>query len=366
MNNNYKMQKYEAICLILIIMINKLILNIPYYISSLVGSGTIINIIYIGIIDLVFILIVVKLLKKFQNSDIIDISEYLGGKVFKAIIGLLFIVFFFIVSFITLIDFAKMIQIIYFPNFSIIYVTLFFILAVLAVNLIGFKSISRTICIIVPLGLISILISFFGGFEKITLENFVPFFGYSYKQTFFVGAINIFSMYIITYYYFLTPLLKDAISFKKITIISYVVSWVLLFLTSISILTLFPVADGVQPINTLYLLSRKIEIGTYIQRVDTLFILIWIMCIFSYLSITVFLINRIMRKLTNISNEKMLTFSTCSILFGISLIPLNVAQIKFLEDDFYKYLILGMSFILCLGLLILANIKFKIMKGNKA
>lgn len=35
MIDNYKIQKYEAICLILIIMVNKLILNIPYYIIEL-------------------------------------------------------------------------------------------------------------------------------------------------------------------------------------------------------------------------------------------------------------------------------------------------------------------------------------------
>ena len=48
MQNNYKLEKIESICLILIIMTNKLILNIPYYIVDLVGSSAIINIIYIG------------------------------------------------------------------------------------------------------------------------------------------------------------------------------------------------------------------------------------------------------------------------------------------------------------------------------
>lgn len=38
MSNNYKMEKYEAICLILIIMVNKLILNVPYYVIDLVRN----------------------------------------------------------------------------------------------------------------------------------------------------------------------------------------------------------------------------------------------------------------------------------------------------------------------------------------
>jgi len=364
-NNSYKIQNYEAVCLIVIIMINKLILNIPYHISSLVGTGSGVNVIYVGIIDLIFVLILNKLLKKFQNSDILDISEYLGGKTFKLVIGIFFIIFFFFVSFITLIDFCKMLQIIYFNNFSIIYITLFFIIAAGVINLIGFKSIIRTACLIVPFALISILVSFFGGFEKFSFENFVPFFGYNYRTTFITGSINIYSMYIIAYFYFLTPLLKDSINLKKITIISYSICWILLFLTIISILTLFPITNGTQSINTLYLLSRKIEVGTYIQRVDTLFILVWIMCIFSYLSITIFFINRIIRKMTNILDEKIITFSTCSILFGIGLLPLNVSAITFLERDLYKYIVIGIVFILSFLIVVFANMKFRVKKGIK-
>ena len=61
----------------------------------------------------------------------------------------------------------------------------------------------------------------------------------------------------------------------------------------------------------------------------------------------------------------MLSFSTCSILLGLSILPLNSTQIHFLEKTFYRYLILGIVFGLEFILLIFANIKLK-MKGKKA
>ena len=82
-NSNYKLQKIEAISIIVIIMLNKLILNVPYIVISTVGTGIIVNLIYIGIVDLLFSILLVKLFEKFQNADIIDISEYLGGKFLK-------------------------------------------------------------------------------------------------------------------------------------------------------------------------------------------------------------------------------------------------------------------------------------------
>ena len=45
MGSNYKLDKKETIIIMIMIMINKLILNVPYYIVNLVGTGSIANII---------------------------------------------------------------------------------------------------------------------------------------------------------------------------------------------------------------------------------------------------------------------------------------------------------------------------------
>ena len=108
---------------------------------------------------------------------------------------------------------------------------------------------------------------------------------------------------------------------------------------------------------SLFLLSRQIELGRFLQRVDALFIFLWIFAIFSYLSFIIFIINRIINKLIPLTNEKMLSYSTCSMLFGISLIPVNISHIHFIENTLYRYLIIAFVFVLGLLILILANFK---------
>ncbi len=364
MSNNYKMKKYEAICLILIVMVNKLILNVPYYLIDLVGTGGVVNLIYIGVVGLIFVLYLNHLFQRFTNSDIIDISEFLGGKVLKVIMGIIFIIFFFLVAYITLIDFANMIKTIYFKSSPLIYVLLFFIFGIVIANFIGFKAIVRTICLVVPFTLVSIIVALFGVHDEFTLESFSPFFGYNMQTTFLDGLLNIFALYIITYYYFLMPLLKDSFNFKKITLISYIISWLLLFLTVISILTIFPITNDTEPLNALYLLSRKIELGNFLKSLDALFILLWLISIFCYLSVSAFMINRVFKKLTHISDERMITLFTTSIFLGLSLLPFNVAINRFMENTVYRYLIIGLTFVVCFVILILANLKFKFKKGN--
>ncbi len=363
-NNNYMLQKSEAICIFLIIMANKLILNVPYYIISLVGTGAIVNVIYIGLLDFVFVFVLIKLFDKFQNSDIIDISEYLGGKPLKWIIGIIFIAVFFIVAFITLVDFTNILQRIYFSDFPIIYILLFFIAAISIANLSGLRAISRTTSFIVVLTLISIIVTLFGIWGDVTIENFTPILGHNLRTTFLVGASNCFSMYFITYIYFIKPVLKDPVGFKKVVLTSYGLSWLLLLLTIIPIMTLFNIDVSNEPINALYLIARKIELGNFLQRVDALFIFLWILSIFAYLSIVIYFINRTMKKLINVSNEKMLTFSNCSILLGLALIPINISHLRFIENTFYRYMILIIIFGLGMLIMLLANVKFK-WKGKK-
>lgn len=364
MENNNCLGKLESTSILIMVMINKLILNIPYYVVNLTGSGSIVNIFYVGIIDFIGLLIILKLFQKFDNNDIIDISEFLGGKIFKSIIAIISILFFLLVSFITLIDFSNVLHKIYFSQFPIIYILGFFIIGISIANLVGLKSISRITSFIIPLAIFSIIIIFIYIFKDFQLTAFTPILGSSYKSTFVVGLSNAFSMYIMVYYYFFKPLLKNPNDdFKKVSINSYIISFILLLLTTISMLTIFTSPSSNAPINSLFLLARQIELGTFLQRIDAIFILLWILSIFSYLSFVVFIINRIIKKVTNISNEKMLTFSTCSILFGLSLIPSNIAELTFIENVIYRYLILIFIFGIGIGILILSNIKLLRKKG---
>lgn len=304
------------------------------------------------------------LFEKFPNSDIIDISEYLGKKTLKNIMGIAFIMLFFFAAFLTLSDFSNMIKTIYFGRSPIIFILLFFLCGALIANLVGFKSIIRTICLVVPFTLASILLALFSVSSEFTLDKFVPIFGYNFHTTFINGLLNTFALYIITYYYFLIPLLQDGFEFKKITIISYSISWLLLLLTVLSILIVFPITNHTEPLNSLYLMSRKVELGDFLQRLDALFVLLWMISIFCYLSISIFMINRIFGKLTSTSNTKMITYSTTSILFGLCVLPLNKSITIFLENTVYRYIIIGLVFMISLMIMIFANLKFCIKKGS--
>ena len=140
----------------------------------------------------------------------------------------------------------------------------------------------------------------------------------------------------------------------------------LLFITTTLILT-FPFIIKSEEIISVYLLVRILEFGVFFQRMDALFIFLWILSAFSYLSINLMLILNIFSKLTNISNQKQMSFCFCSILFSISLLLNNQYVLNLLNGPIYKYSILILVFTVSLIILFLANLKhfLKNFKHNK-
>ena len=100
MSSTDKIGNIEAIFLILTIMINHIILNLPKGLISFSGSATILNILFMIIIILLLTYLVCSLLKHFPGLDILDISGFLGGKKLKYTIGALFMIYFLFTNFI--------------------------------------------------------------------------------------------------------------------------------------------------------------------------------------------------------------------------------------------------------------------------
>ena len=114
MDSLQKIGKFEAISLIIMITINQIIFNLPNTIILNTGSSAWLNVIVISIIAILFSLLICKLFKKFPTQDIVDVSEYLGGKILKAIVGILYILFFIFIAGIFLRYLASSLKLIYF------------------------------------------------------------------------------------------------------------------------------------------------------------------------------------------------------------------------------------------------------------
>lgn len=359
-----KISSIEAVALILIITISRLALGLPQTILFSCGSSSILNIIYISLIVILFTFLLVKLFKRFTNSDIIDVSEFIGGKFFKNLIGIILALYLVFVSATLIRDFSEVIHILYYNDTPIVYLLLFFMVVCILSNLLGEHSVVKTNLILCGIMLVSLIISFLSVFPNITIERALPVLGYGAYQTFFAGLTNVFAFSGLISLYLIPPMLDNKNGFKKVAMWSVVITAILIVFAIASLLLSFSFSAEIEKISPLYLIISNNEFGRFFQHPESLFVFTWILSFMTYLNIICMFILRIIKKLTNVKNEKPFVVFVVAIIFILSMIPKNIMQTRDLGVFCYKYIATPTVFIVFPILLFLANLKYKKMHKN--
>lgn len=355
--SNSKLGNLEAIFLIFTIVINHTVLTLPKTIISETKSASLLNIVYVGIIAICLSILICNLLQKFPGFDILDISEFLGGKFLKNTLGILFIIYFLFSAATFLNVFCSCLQVSFYSMTNIVFLILLFLIVAYISCSFGFSSIIKSNLLIVPIALISIIFLFIANTKNFNLQRIFPIFGDGLNSIFLSGLSNLIAFSGIVFLYFMPSHLKDNNKLKHIAIISMSGSIVYLLLGVSTILFMFNASVAPDELIPLYSAARYIEFGSFFQRLDSVFLLIWVMSFACYISILMMFSMFIIGKITNIKHINNAIYPFLLIILGISLFPKNASDSVFFENVIYKYLF----FILVIGIgitvLILATLK---------
>ena len=363
--DNSKIGTAEAISIVLGVFVAHTLVSLPRTMLETTSSATIINIIYVGIIAITLTFLIYKLIKNFPGSDIVDISEYLGGKVFKKIVGIIFIIYFISSTSILIRNFCECLKIVYYPMTSLIFIILAFIVAICIVLKYNFSTITKVNLLIMPLVVFSIIFLFVANIQNFSLHNIFPIMGENLFTTFITGLGNLGAFGGISLLYFLPPYLKEPSKMKKVFLVSIALGSVYILISVSIILFLLVFLMYSNEIMPLYSAARYIEFGSFFQRLESAFLLLWIFQMACYLTISSKFSIAIFKKITNIKDETPLILIFGILIFSISLLPPNYAVSKFFEDYVYKYMVLGIVLVFSIIILILANIKKRKKVGQK-
>ena len=356
---NDKIGFVESISLVLIVMVSHILLNLPNEILGSTASSGPLNVIYITFLCVIIFLVFTKLLSPFKGKNILDVAEFVGGRLLKNIVSVIYILYFVFVSGILLLNFANTLKTIYLLDMPTELICLIFVLIALIANQFGFKNISRANAIILPFIIVTILIIFFSLFIQFVPERFFPIMGYGINDTFIMGTSNIFAFGEVIILLLMKSGQKDS---KKLGLFSIIASGIILFLSITSLLLIFPFATGGEGILSIYMITRSIQFGKFFQRIDAFFILIWVLTFFAYLSVVIAFTLKITSKNAKTKKSNIPAFLIALGIFVVTLIPKNIAQIRFCENIIYKYLCLIIVFAMSFIILLLGYLK----KNKKA
>ena len=354
-----KIGTISAIMLTLSIAVSYITSSLPRTFINETKSATLINIIYVTFLVLLIILLFCKLFKKFPGLDLLDISKFVGGNFLKDIVGSFFIAYFTISSSIMLRNFCEGLVVVYYPLTNYVFIILTFIFAISLVNRLGFNATTNVSSIVFPLVLLSAILLFCGNLDNFSFRRAYPILGDGFYNTFVLGLKNIGAFGGICYLYFLPPMLKKPENLKKIAVISVIATGLFIFLCVATLLFMFSFFLTTDEVMPLFSAARHIEFGSFFQRFESLFLLIWIISFCCFLSITCKFSTHIFSKMFNLSDMKSISNIFAILIFALSLIPKNYAIANLLETNVYRYLRIAVGFILGMSILILANLKKK-------
>ncbi len=357
-----KINNKEAISLPISCSLGITVLVSSQIIASHCLSSSLINTGYISILALVLTFIICKLYKRFIGISFLDITEFLGGKILKFLVGITFLFYFTFTASIVLCKTVNCLQIVYYPmthpNYTVL---LFAITAGIACNLKN-NGFLRATFILVPIVIIAIIFIFVGNLKNFNYENIFPIMGNGWNTTFLEGSTNLFTFGGITYILFLPQNLKRPDKFMSVSIISTIISSALLTFITATIILMFNRNVTSGQLFPLYIAVRYIEFGTFFQRLDSAFLLILNIAICSFLGIYANLCLEIIKEISSISDTKPISFPFVLLLYACTILIDAKFELEFMQNQFLKvffFVILTLG----LAILILANLK-KSLKGE--
>lgn len=351
-----KINNKEAISLTVSCSLGITVLVSSQIIASHCLSSSLINTGYISLIAMSLTFIVCKLYKKFIGISFLDITEFLGGKFLKFIVGLAFLLYFIFTASIVLCKAVNCLQIVYYPmthpNYTIL---LFVITSVIACNLKN-NGFLRATFIILPIVIVAIIFIFVGNLKNFNYENIFPIIGNGWNSTFLEGATNLFTFGGIAYIFFLPQHLNRPDKYMSISLISTAISSILLTFITATIILMFNKNVTSGQLFPLYIAVRYIEFGTFFQRLDSAFLLIMNIAICSFLGIYANLCVSIIKEIANVSDTKPLSYSFGLILYACTILIDSNFELEFMQNEFFKiffFVIISLGFLI----LIFANSK---------
>lgn len=290
MDKHFILEKKELTCTFVNLVVAKMFFTYPRVMILNSGNAAWIQMIYVSLISFALFFIVNYFNKRSNMENIFDISERIGGKIFRIIIGLMIFAVLMVNLAMNIRIFSESIRTVLLPNTPTSMVMLFFIIAVSIGAYVGIYSICRIHSLFMPIAAVVMIGFLLMLIPDININNLFPLAGIGTQNVFITGlkSISVFSDMMIIY--IIMPFCKNKRDIKKSVSYSFLIS----ALASSAILLIYalvyPYPISSEFIIPVYQLARIVNIGQYFQRFEAFFEFTWSIAMMLYSSFYLFVI----------------------------------------------------------------------------
>lgn len=318
---------FETVSLLSITIISKVFYtSIMMIIKTALTSAWIATLISC-ITSIFFFMFIYLLMKRFPGQEMTGVFDKVIGKVPGRILSFLFVAYFLYYAGMNLREFVEIIKAISLPYTFPSIIIAVFIITVIFMSFKGIEAIARMayLCFYAVLAGFVIILVF--AYPYYSFDYLTPWAGKGVLETVKIGFVRCSAYDEIIFLAFIANKINGKKDFKKAGIISLVITGVVFSIGIASAIMAFGYSVAGENLSNLYMISRMIYFSRFFQRIDAIFIFIWVISsVISvgtafYLSLTTYM------HCFNIKNRNPLIIPMAVLLFTITILPRDISEI---------------------------------------
>lgn len=317
----------EAVAVTTIAMVTKILYTTASRQVELVGTAVWYAALIALVIAMFFFCIICILMKRFPQMNLIEIYDEVLGKFFGKLISIIFTAYMIYYSGSILREFLEMIKAYNLPNTkpSIILIS-FMVVCLLGVYL-GLESIVRLAYIMIYVMALGLFLMYTLALPEYNIYYLRPVLGYGIKTTLYYSLLlsSLYTEVIIL------PVIINSLhgykNFKKAGLTSLIISGFIFSLSLFCYMATFGYNMGQENLSGIFQLSKLINISRFFQRVESVFLFVWVINSLLTVSISMYISLSIYCKTFKIKKVKPLLFPLAFSVYLISLLPANLSEV---------------------------------------
>ena len=331
-----KIDTREAIAISIIVLITKVFYTNPSTVIKACGTaGWYVTLLSVAMSLLLFLL-VYMLLKRFPGKDLPQIFDAVFGKVLGKFLSLIYIAYFIFGAGTNIREFVEMIKSYNLPYTPPSLIIFAFFLPVIYISFIGLECLARISYVgsWLIIGTIYLILALNYPFYR--LDALFPASGYGLKNNLFIGITRISAYNEVIILTFILTSIKDIKKIKRAGIISLVIVGISIALVIFCSLLAFDFPMATEHLSNLFELSRSIYFGRFFQRIESVFLFVWVTISILNVSALFYIALSTFCKSFNVGEHKPLILPFALTTFVITLLPNSLSEVLNKATNFQR------------------------------
>lgn len=353
----------EALSLTVIAIITKIFYISPRVIINTLGTaawqGTLIS----CVTCLIFFVLLYNLMKRFPQLDLYQIFEAVAGKILGKILILVFSIYILYYSSVNIREFITILKTYSMPLTPPSFLIIAFLAVVVAFAYVGLEGIARVSCVYFYIILGGILLIILLAIPSYDLDYLYPIWGNGIFLTIKTGIARVGAYDEVVFLAIIIRSIHGLDNFKKAGFLSIIVSGVVFGIVLAATLAAFQYHVGSESLSGMYHLSRVIYFSRFFQRVESIFMFIWVISSVISISFAFYLALSSYCRVFDISNHRPLLLPFAILTFALTFLSQNVAQLTEIHVKFIR--VYSSAIMIGIPMIILAMAVIRRKKGVK-